>query len=159
MLHIHKIILSRGVLFMRIVVILVLLIGFSSAAVFGAMMVGNGFLFGFGSHVDDDPYKPVESFFGVNWLLGFRYHKYFGAGLASGLNAYWGLDTALLIIPARMNAGIEWAFPLGGNAHFHIGGSIGVSPIGVAQSLIEGEFGWISALLTTPPMVHWAFSF
>lgn len=144
---------------MRILIVLMLLIGFSSAAVFGAMMVGNGFLFGFGSHVDDDPYKPVESFFGVNWLLGFRYHKYFGAGLVSGLNAYWGLDTALLIIPARMNAGIEWAFPLGANAHFHLGVNAGVSPIGIVKSIIEGEFSLFNLWASTPILASWAFSF
>jgi len=155
---VKKTICSRGD-YMRIVLVMVLLIAFSSAAALGAVMIGNGFLFGFGSHADNDPYKPVESYFGVNWLLGFRYHKYFGAGLASGLNAYWGLDTALLIVPARMNLGLEWAFPLGANSHFHLGGSIGISPIGVAQSIIQGEFDWLSALLTTPPMVHWAFSF
>lgn len=124
-----------------LMVVMVLLLGSLSLS---TVIIGDGFLLGFGRHVDHDLNKPVRSFFGVSWGLGMRYQAYFGEGLTPGLNAYWGVDTVLLLVPNKVNLGAELAIRLGTSSFLNIGGSVGFSFLGAGLYAmgpleIEGE--------------------
>ena len=128
------------------------------------VIIGDGFLLGFGRHANNDVSRPVESFFGVSWGLGMRYQSYFGQGLTAGLNTYWGIDTILLLVPNKINLGVELALSLGTNSYLNLGGSIGFSFLGIAQYLIPDE--WLhdvdfnkSPLYLVAPGLHLAIVF
>lgn len=129
---------------MRRVVLTMFLVMLLASLSFSTVIIGDGFLLGFGRHVDDDVNEPVKSFFGVSWGLGMRYQGYFGQGLTPGLNTYWGVDTFLLLVPNKINLGAELAIRLGTNSFINLGGSVGFSFLGAGLYLmgpfeIEGE--------------------
>jgi len=148
----------------RRVVLTMFLVMLLASLSFSTVIIGDGFLLGFGRHVDHDVNEPVKSFFGVSWGLGMRYQGYFGQGLTSGLNAYWGVDTILLLVPNKINLGAELAIRLGTNSFFNIGASVGFSFLGAGLYFmgpieVEGEIIEPSIAYIFPLRLHLAIVF